>query len=557
VLLTLSGDRALNGQLVDPRSGILFGHNPKRRGAAHTTPRHPAATKGSAKPHPAAASEKPAPAAPRITKQDVGALFALVATFGVIYGLTLFTGPDPFGDRTKFMFLGKILGISHPTGFPLYMLLNHLVADLPVGALAVRENAFSAALSIAALCCVYVIARALSVGTPVAFCAAVLLGISPTFWRQAIVAEVYALHALLVAGICLALILWQQRPTRRSPLYAALLLLALSAANHPTSIAMIPPVLYMLVRTDRKVLLDWKVVTAAGVFLALSLSTYGYLLWRTHVGGPHLEFHVGNLRELVDYMTGSRYRSHDFFAYSTGQVLFSQIPLLGKTIWQELGIGLILAGVGGFVLRPRSVRNYLVLVSVSFLVLLANCTFRKSEYLIPVCIPLVVLVAVGAAHLGGTTRRRDVVGAVLILICIAVTASSGLALVRRDRGGAKEFDQELLGVLDRLDDNAFLMLRGYRDEYGEFEGLSYYVWGEGRGGRDVFVSTYQPPATIYRYLVHGVPFVDPVSSRTIPPGIRMFASLPSYCRAIAQSGIACRQDGPGLYELVRSSTTPP
>ena len=454
------------------------------------------------------------------------------------------------------MFLGKILGISHPTGFPLYMLLNHLVAKLPLGVLAVRENGLSAFLSIGAVCCVYATARALAVKRPVAFGAAVLLGVSPTFWRQAVVAEVYALHALLVAGVGLALIAWQARPARRFPLYAALVLLALSAANHPTAIALILPVLYMLIATEKKVLVDWKVVMVAGVSLAISLATYGYLLWRTHVGGPHLEIHVGNLRELVDYVTGSRYRSHDFLVYSLSQVLFERIPLLLKMVWQELGIGLVLAGVGVFALRPRSVRTYLVSVFTCVVLLIANYNFRNLEYLIAACIPLVVLAAAGATRLGGPTRKGPLVGALMIGVCVAVTGASGLTVVRRDRAQAETFDRELLGTLDRLGHGAFLMMEGYGRDYGEFEGLSYYVWGEGRGGGDLLVSTYQPMVTVASYVLRGVRFVDPVSSRVVPPGLRVFVSSRLYCSGMASFGVASRQVGPELFELLAPFTAP-
>jgi hypothetical protein len=295
----------------------------------------------------------------------------------------------------------------------------------------------------------------------------------------------------------------------------------------------------------------------AVVSLAISLATYGYLLWRTHVGGPHLEFHVDNLRELVDYVAGSRYRSHDFLVYSLSQVLFERIPLLVKMIWKELGLGLILAGVGVFALRPRSVRTYLVSVFTCVVLLIANYNFRNLEYLIAACIPLVVLAAAGATRLGGPTRKGPLVGALLIAVCVAVTAASGLAVVRRDRAQAETFDRDLLGTLDRLGHGAFLMMEGYGRDYGEFEGLSYYVWGEGRGGGDVLVSTYQPMVTVANYVLRGVRYVDPVSSRLVPPRLRVFVSSRSYCSGMASLGVTCRPAGPGLFELLPPLTPRP
>src|SRR5689334_20638264 len=55
------------------------------------------------------------------------------------------------GDSGEFQFTGAILGVPHPTGYPLYTLLNKLFSFLPVGDVAYRVNLGSAVY--AALAC--------------------------------------------------------------------------------------------------------------------------------------------------------------------------------------------------------------------------------------------------------------------------------------------------------------------------------------------------------------------------------------------------------------------
>src|SRR5207302_1906713 len=150
-------------------------------------------------------------------------------------------------------FTGAILGIPHPTGYPLYTLLGKLWSLLPVGDIAYRINLSSAVYLAAATGLVAALAwhlagmlvpaeegpgaaagRALA-----AFLGAGLFAVAGTVWAQALVARSYALNALLVAGCLGALLLWWERGTR-GPFLAAALLIGLSFAHHGTTITLVP-----------------------------------------------------------------------------------------------------------------------------------------------------------------------------------------------------------------------------------------------------------------------------------------------------------------------------
>ena len=107
-------------------------------------------------------------------------------------------------DTFEFQVVAPHLGIAHPTGYPLYLLLGKLFSLLPVGAVAWRLNLASAVFALGATVAVFRLGLALSRRPLPALVGAVALGLVPIYWSQAIVAEVYTLHALIVAVALLA-----------------------------------------------------------------------------------------------------------------------------------------------------------------------------------------------------------------------------------------------------------------------------------------------------------------------------------------------------------------
>src|SRR5690606_37755221 len=109
-------------------------------------------------------------------------------------------------DGVELVVASSTLGISHPPGYPTYIILGKLFSTIPLGAHAFRYNLFSA-VSMA----VAVGLTTLTIGTlyprvrPSAALATVLLfAFTPLVWSQAIVTEVYALNVLMVATFLLA-----------------------------------------------------------------------------------------------------------------------------------------------------------------------------------------------------------------------------------------------------------------------------------------------------------------------------------------------------------------
>lgn len=136
------------------------------------------------------------------------------------------------GDSGELVTAAAMLGIPHPTGYPLYVLLGKLWTLLvPIGSIAFRMSLFSAACAAAACGLLVVVLRRLGLAGPSATFASLLLAFSPSFWSQANVQRVYSLNALAMVAVFAAALEW--RGTGRIGwLVAAAGLAGLGAANH-------------------------------------------------------------------------------------------------------------------------------------------------------------------------------------------------------------------------------------------------------------------------------------------------------------------------------------
>ena len=116
-----------------------------------------------------------------------------------------------FDDSLEFPLVSYRLGIAHPTGYPLYTLLGKLFTLGPWHNIAWRVNLLSAVAGALTVVFVYLAARLLTRRLP-ALLGAVALTVSPVFWSQAVVAEVYTLTGAFVALLLWLALRWAHRP---------------------------------------------------------------------------------------------------------------------------------------------------------------------------------------------------------------------------------------------------------------------------------------------------------------------------------------------------------
>jgi hypothetical protein len=161
-----------------------------------------------------------------------------------------------FDDSLEFQVVLPTLGIAHPSGYPLYTLLGKLFTLLlPFRDPAGRANLFSALAAAAAVGLLYLICRRVIGSRPAALIATAAFAISPVWWSQATIAEVYALHGLLVALFIYCLLRWEetsfQLPASSSHwLIAAALTFGFGLAHHRMIALLLPAALVFVLWTD-------------------------------------------------------------------------------------------------------------------------------------------------------------------------------------------------------------------------------------------------------------------------------------------------------------------
>ena len=211
---------------------------------------------------------------------------ALIALFCFIGSLFLFVrtltpGLLP-GDSGEFQTLAYLLGHTHPTGYPVYLVLAKMANFLPIGDVAYRVNLFSAIMGALAVATVYLGGRLLTKYRMLAFIGAAVFTLSPTFWSQAVIAEIYTAGAAFLAIILLLLLLWD-REDRTWMLFVAGLLGGLSLGVH-MSVALLAPavLLFLLLHWNRGAKM-WKpalIGAMSGVILTI------FIFWLIDLNNP-------------------------------------------------------------------------------------------------------------------------------------------------------------------------------------------------------------------------------------------------------------------------------
>ncbi len=290
------------------------------------------------------------------------------------------------GDAGEFQFVAYLGGIAHPTGYPLYLMLGWLWSHLlPWGNVAWRMNLFSALCGGLAVGLTYLLAeRLLRASTPtlptVARCltaavAAFTFACSDIFWSQAVIAEIYTLHAAFVAGV-LWLVLWWQEGAEGTDgsegaigrLTLVALACGLSLTHHRTMLLLAPAGLlfvWLALRTDRTRMNTgehgstvgspwfsaWGRVLAA---LLLPLLLYLYIPLRApHMSyltvplsaGRSLQLYDRSLLGLLNFVLGRVFAG----ALLSPAAAWTRLSLAGRVLLRQFGWAGIILGLIGLV----------------------------------------------------------------------------------------------------------------------------------------------------------------------------------------------------------------
>jgi len=216
-------------------------------------------------------------------------LLAATVSF-IIYYITK-APTTSFWDCGEFIASSYIMGVPHPPGYPMFMIIGRFFTLLPLSSeIAVRVNMISvigatAAVFAAFWLIVYVaddkksnLEDGLSrIGVAIgAFCGAIIMGFSYTFWASAVEAEVYALSMLIMLLINLFSIIWVRnidKPGNDRNLIVISFLLWLSLGIHMTTFIILIPILGYLAYFDyiKGGFSRWPVWAAMALFILYAI----------------------------------------------------------------------------------------------------------------------------------------------------------------------------------------------------------------------------------------------------------------------------------------------
>lgn len=211
--------------------------------------------------------------------------------FLIPFAVYLWTAPHTIylGDSPEFITAAKVLGIPHPSGYPLYVILGNLFSFLPFDQLPFRIYLLSILASCAALVFVYLIAaEIISENWPelnkwqaylFAASAAMLLAFSKIYWTSSYSAKPYAINTLFsIVTAWLVLRYWKQ-PARKL-MFLIAFLLGLGISNHNMFALLVPAAVIAMLAggpVAKKIFSEKRNAIIAALLFVLGLSLYAYL----------------------------------------------------------------------------------------------------------------------------------------------------------------------------------------------------------------------------------------------------------------------------------------
>ncbi len=279
-----------------------------------------------------------------------------------------------FWDCGEFIASAYIMGVPHPPGTPLYVLIGRLFSLLPIGGeIAWRVNIISSVSSALAVLMIYLVTVRLILfwsgigfstiqsqteglsqdlsltelipayagGAMAAFCVA----FSDTFWFNAVEAEVYGSSVLVTMLAVWLSMLWMERhddhESDKILLFIAYLF-GLGSGMHLLSLLTIPSILILILFTNARPLKNPKLWIAAISLFILGWSTVFALYIRSGLNPAIDENNPENFRNFMQFLQRKQYgqesllvtlfnRKSDFWGFQVWHMFmkyfFQQFPL--------------------------------------------------------------------------------------------------------------------------------------------------------------------------------------------------------------------------------------
>lgn len=368
---------------------------------------------------------------------------AIFIAFLVVYVATLTPGlTHPAGDSHELTVVAATLGLAHPTGYPLYTWVAYAFTRLiPIGGVAYRTNCLSAVGAAAAVALTYLLGRRLGLARGAAGFAAILFGTSTTLWSQAVITEVYAANAAMMALVLWLLLGWgvlvhtdAARADRR--LVGCALALGLSLGTHFSNAAFALGFVVFVLATDPFVLRRPATIAGSIGAFALGVAQFVWLPLRAHVEDVWPAEPPETFADVLQYTigVGAELKKISFSVAAVPDRIAWYGGLLSENFsWPFLALAVV--GMWSLVARNQRVFWLLVLMATVQVVFLLQIWVPDPDpYFIPTNLMVALLVGVGIDAVGRALARwaeRRMPGGIAAWIPALVVGVLSLVLLPR------------------------------------------------------------------------------------------------------------------------------
>ena len=407
-------------------------------------------------------------------------------------------------DSGELIMVAHGLGVAHPPGFPLWVILAHLASLVPLGNVAVRINFSSALFAALASSILTLVVAELMITTPYlptwkkrsaqqkkkaedsrigqllicapALGAGLLMAFSRTLWSYATIAEVYTLNTLLILVVLFLMLRWrrcivadrrdagQAITTHDGWLYAAALTFGLALGVHHVTVGLVLPAVAAIVyRTEGlRFFASRRLVYAALISVGALVAVYAYLPFAAS-GSPVINW--GNPRSVQEiwwHITGRQYRVFlSFTPKMMGAQFFEFCKMASREFgpaWLPLPLVFAFAGIGSAFKRDRTTFWFLLFIVIANLAydLSYQIAEDKDAYYLPVFISIAIaagfgirwLIQLAVSKSMSVTRPYLVAATAILLTSVTAFAANWPVNNRRDYFIAYDYVENLFSTIE-------------------------------------------------------------------------------------------------------------
>lgn len=351
-------------------------------------------------------------------------IVVFLASF-ILYLLTLAPTYLP-PDGAEFALCIQSIGICHPTGFFLYILLGKLFTLLlPYGTLIYKVNLLSALYASGTVLFLYLCLAKMNVTKRLSFLVVLVYAFSASMWEFANSADVFTFGTLLLSIMLYAVII--------NRFYLSFLFLGILTSHFPNSFVLLPLLILYWKKSDEK---SVTLLIQGCLVFALGLILFILLLFLRMQQQPFINWgHVATLGDFYSYVTRKEFGG--VFLIQTQQSTFSfanfflQLWAYIETLFVQFGFILPIIALYG-IIRAKLHKNNTVIfliLSFSFLAIFnifslssidpgVGINFQFNKFYLSSFTVVVLLLGVGLGKIKGATARKYVLPCLLLVILL-------------------------------------------------------------------------------------------------------------------------------------------